>query len=93
MASLLARPAHERSTGKGKEGAGDSGPSHGLGRYELERATRPALLLGCEEGEEQTFAREGDGPDWSKPRPEGKGLLIFSKLFFLILFQMGFEFI
>ena len=67
MALLLARPAHERSTGKGKEGAGDSGPSHGLG---------------YEEGEEQTFGREGEGPNWSKPWARRQGLAHFFQIVF-----------
>ena len=47
-----AKPAEREDRGA----TGDGGPSHGLGHRERERATRPARLLGYEEGEEQAWA-------------------------------------
>ena len=80
VASLLARPTHEWSARKGKEGAGDAGPSHDCWAARRERS-RPS-------------GRKERGQTGANRGPEGKGFLIFfSKLFFLILFQMGFEFI
>ena len=79
VASLLARPTHEWSARKGKEGAGDAGPSHDCWAARRERSRS----LG---GKERGLAGANRGP-------EGKGLLIFSKSIFLIHFQMGFKFI
>ena len=84
MASLLARPAHERSTGKGKEGAGDSGPSHGLGRRERERA--------CVGIAEEKLGRERENRP-ARPETEKERVFFFPfSIFFSFLFQIQFKY-